>query len=72
LFHCRFEVFKSIAGQALEWAWATRSGRPRQFHGATTSRLAIVLRGCFNATIVDTGEPLLIGTTRVGGTTTPD
>jgi hypothetical protein len=55
-------------GQALEWAWAahdptvTASLAAWRLDVASGNRPANI----FNATIVDTGQPLLIGTTRVG------
>jgi hypothetical protein len=62
-----FPVFGVDRGQALEWAWTRDSGLSRRLaewrddvYGRTRPA------NIFNATIVDTGERLLIGTTRVG------
>jgi hypothetical protein len=55
-------------GQALEWAWAAHDPSVRA--SLATWRLDVSAghrpANIFNATIVDSGQPLLIGTTRVG------
>jgi hypothetical protein len=55
-------------GQALEWAWAAHDPGVRASLATWRDDVARGNRpaSIFNATIVDTGEPLLIGTTRVG------
>jgi hypothetical protein len=55
-------------GQALEWAWAAHDPDVRASLATWRDDVARGNRpaSIFNATIVDTGEPLLIGTTRVG------
>ena len=55
-------------GQALEWAWAAHDPDVRASLATWRDDVALGNRpaSIFNATIVDTGEPLLIGTTRVG------
>jgi hypothetical protein len=55
-------------GQALEWAWAAHDPAVRASLATWRDDVASGNRpaNIFNATIVDTGEPLLIGTTRVG------
>jgi hypothetical protein len=67
LLHVFLPVFKIDRGQALEWAW-TRDGGVAALLGSwrddvwNASRPAII----FNSTLVDTGERLLIGTSRLG------
>ena len=67
LLHAFLPLFRIDRGQALEWAW-TRDGGVAALLGSwrqdvwKASRPAII----FNGTLVDTGERLLIGTTRVG------
>ena len=55
-------------GQALEWAWAAHDPAVRASLATWRDDVAAGNRpaSIFNATIVDTGEPLLIGTTRIG------
>jgi hypothetical protein len=55
-------------GQALEWAWAAHDPAVQASLGTWREEVASGSRpaSIFNATIVDTGQPLLIGTTRVG------
>jgi hypothetical protein len=55
-------------GQALEWAWAAHDPRVRASLAEWRTDVAAGRRpaNIFNATIVDTGQPLLIGTARVG------
>jgi hypothetical protein len=67
LLHLFVPAFRIDRGQALEWAW-TRDGGVAALLGSwrddvwNAGRPAII----FNSTLVDTGERLLIGTTRLG------
>jgi Patatin-like phospholipase len=67
LLHVFLPVFRIDRGQALEWAW-TRAGGVAAVLGRwrqdvwEARRPAII----FNGTLVDTGERLLIGSTRIG------
>jgi len=64
-------IFHVDRGQALEWAWTRDSGltktlvdwRDDVYAGNRPASI-------FNATLVDTGERLLIGTTRIGWNST--
>ena len=55
-------------GQALEWAWAAHDEKVKTLMAAWRDDVANDRRpsNIFNATLVDTGERLLIGSTRVG------
>lgn len=64
-------AFRVDRGQALEWAWTRDSGlkeRLAQWRDDVYGRSRPA--NIFNATIVDTGERLLIGTARVGWNST--
>jgi hypothetical protein len=55
-------------GQALEWAWAAHDAKVKTRMGQWRDDVSNGRRpsNIFNATLVDTGERLLIGSTRVG------